>query len=238
MQSVSAVEHLWPTQSSKSQQEHKHPSSDPFEQSHLSANDFSPAEFGGQSISGGGVAVGASEASGGGNNTISTANNNNSNVSNKQQHSPSSPHHRQISPSFLNSSSIGTTGLPSSDHSSPIATTTSASTNRGSEYSPVLLSSYQKPIIGSSAAASNSSEDFFFQRDPYFLPRRNHTIGAGTTSNRRRLNSHFQFPSQGPTSPGQNSLSAITGGEDVDDDEWESMIKSRDDLVPGEVSSF
>lgn len=91
-------------------------------------------------------------------------------------------------------------------------------------------------VVGSSATASNANDDLFFQRNPLFLPRRNHTIGAGTTPSRRRLNTHFQFPSQGPTSPGQNSLSAITGGRDIDDDEWEKMIKSRETLVPGEVS--
>lgn len=94
----------------------------------------------------------------------------------------------------------------------------------------------QRNTIGTSAAASNSNEDFFFDRDPLLLPRRNHTIGAGTTPNRKRIHSHFLFPSERPTSPGQNSLSAITGGKDTDDDEWEKMIKSREDLIPGEVS--
>lgn len=158
--------------------------------------------------------------------------------------SPPPVNSRQNSPSYLNSAIAGSSksgSSPGDFHQSATtaAAAASSSGHQGPIDSPISLSSHWPGAIGSSAAASNSSEDFFFQRDPLLLPRRNHTIGAGpTTSNRRRLDSHFQFPSQGPTSPGQNSLSAITGGQDVDDDDWESMIQSRDRLVPDVVSSL
>jgi hypothetical protein len=144
---------------------------------------------------------------------------------------------RQTSPLYLNSATAGSSSNSGSSPGDFDHLAASSSGHQGPIDSPASLSSHWPGAIGSSAAASNSSEDFFFQRDTLLLPRRNHTIGAGpTTSNRRRLDSHFQFPSQGPTSPGQNSLSAITGGQDVDDDDWESMIKSRDRLLPDEVS--
>ncbi|UZJ55166.1 hypothetical protein CBS101457_004486 [Exobasidium rhododendri] len=159
-----------------------------------------------------------------------------SSYGNLQQTSPRSP--RLTSPSYFRHAKA--TG---SENVSPIDSILFpvAAKSGGSEYIPAPRPNAQQMsssgsignIIGSSLTASNSNEDFFSQRDPVFLPRRNHTIGAGATSSRRRI-SQFQFPRPAPTSPGQNSLSAITGGEDAGDDDWEKMIKSREKLVPGE----
>jgi hypothetical protein len=223
MQAVTtSLGYLWSGQGAPTQDRS---SSDRNQSRQLQQNSNAHTE--GQSDSSGAAMSGAVDSSGG----VSGSG------SRHQQYlsSPTRPPPRQTSPSYSNSA-IG--GSSSSTTSSPSASNHIGSSSGqqafGVDYSPV---SSQWGAIGSSAAASNSSEDFFFQRDPLLLPRRNHTVGAGTsTSNRRRLGSHFQFPSQGPTSPGQNSLSAITGGQDVDEDDWESMIKSRDKLVPDEVS--
>lgn len=223
MQSATTLGHLWSGGQAAPLPDRK---SNDRNQPHLMPNSGVHSE-GQSSTSSSGVAMsGAIESSGSGGLS-----------SNSHQYlsSPPRPPPRQTSPLYANSALAGSSN---SNTSSPTASNHLASSSGqqsfGVDYSPV---SSQWGAIGSSAAASNSSEDFFFQRDPLLLPRRNHTIGAGpTTSNRRRLDSHFQFPSQGPNSPGQNSLSAITGGQDVDDDDWESMIKSRDKLVPDEVS--
>jgi len=250
MQPVPSVEHIWSPQrgeegegrgsTPQAEPQSGHAPSIPFTQSLFS--DITSTDIGGRRS--GGATTASAIA-----NTKNNNNNNNSNSSGLMLSSPQPP--RQSSPSYFKHALA--TGSGSSSPRDPVTSGSISSTPLFSravasagDYSPTQNTSHRggtgggggsiSGYPGSSAAASNSNEDLFFQRDPLFLPRRNHTIGAGTTSNRRRLNTQFQFPRPGaPTSPGQNSLSAITGGRDIDDDEWEKMIKSRDDLVPGEV---
>lgn len=95
---------------------------------------------------------------------------------------------------------------------------------------------YIRSGIGAgSTAVINADDDdqSLFQRDSLLLPRRNHTIASSAAAYRKRLDRHFQqqLPA---TSPSKNSLSAITGGKEDADDDWEAMMKRRESLIPGD----
>lgn len=110
---------------------------------------------------------------------------------------------------------------------------------------------------GGGAGGYEGDDKSLFGFNPSLLPRRNHTIGAGFSSSSnssspppsqpssyaarfgavrpRRLAQHFEdgHATPPPQSPNQNSLSAITGGKDIDDDEWETMLKSSESAALG-----
>lgn len=91
--------------------------------------------------------------------------------------------------------------------------------------------SAEGPLLGSAAlggdALDNQDDRLFFQRDAANAPRRNHTIATASRGHQKRLDQHFLQPS-----PSKNSLSAITGGRDPEEDEdWDAILRRRHSLL-------